>query len=107
MERWTRSKDKLLEREKVLNDEEMLAAEMNVAYGCVKYPDLSHKRNHEYIFSFDKMGNTALYMLYAYTRIRSIARTANVTEEQLVKAKKDGLVLEHEKELKLGKLLLR
>ena len=52
-------------------------------------------------------GNTAAYMLYAYTRIRSIGRTANVTEQQLTDAKKEGLKLEHEKELKLGKLLLR
>ena len=84
-----RSKDKLLEkeREKVLSEDELLAAQTNVAYGCIKYADLSHNRNHEYIFSFDKMlddrGNTAAYMLYAYTRIRSIARTANVTPEQL------------------------
>merc|ERR1711972_182487 len=108
-----RSREKLLEkeREKVLSPEEMLAAETNVAYGCIKYADLSHNRNHEYIFSFDKMledkGNTAVYMLYAYTRIRSIARTAKVTDKQLEDAKKVGLNLEHEKELKLGKLLLR
>merc|ERR1719461_1827035 len=108
-----RTKDKLLEkeREKVLNEEELLAAQTNVAYGCIKYADLSHNRNHEYIFSFDKMlddrGNTAAYMLYAYTRIRSIARTAYVTKEQLEEAKKAGLKLEHEKEIKLGKLLLR
>ena len=108
-----RSKDKLLEkeREKVLSEAELLAAQTNVAYGCIKYADLSHNRNPEYIFSFDKMlddrGNTAAYMLYAYTRIRSIARTANVTEEQLEQAKKEGLKLEHEKEIKLGKLLLR
>eukprot|EP00092_Neocalanus_flemingeri_P029483 GFUD01032013.1.p1 GENE.GFUD01032013.1~~GFUD01032013.1.p1 ORF type:complete len:664 (-),score=183.96 GFUD01032013.1:178-2169(-) len=108
-----RSRDKLVEKErdKVLTEAELLAAETNVAYGCVKYADLSHNRNHEYIFSFDKMlddkGNTAVYMLYAYTRIRSIARTAKVTEQQLVEARKGGLKLEHEKELKLGKLLLR
>merc|ERR1719189_165278 len=108
-----RSRDKLVdkERDKVLTEEELLAAQTNVAYGCIKYADLSHNRNHEYIFSFDKMledrGNTAAYMLYAYTRIRSIGRTANVTEHQLTDAKKEGLKLEHEKELKLGKLLLR
>ena len=108
-----RSKEKLLEKErdKVLSEQELLAAQTNVAYGCIKYADLSHNRNHEYIFSFDKMledrGNTAAYMLYAYTRIRSIARTANVAEEQLAKAREDGLKLDHEKELKLGKLLLR
>merc|ERR1719428_2205265 len=105
--------EKLLEkeREKVLSEEELRAAQTNIAYGCIKYADLSHNRNHEYIFSFDKMlddrGNTAAYMLYAYTRIRSIARTAQVTEEQLKEARKDGLKLDHEKEVKLGKLLLR
>jgi len=108
-----RSKEKLLEKErdKVLTEEELLAAQTNIAYGCIKYADLSHNRNHEYIFSFDKMlddrGNTAAYMLYAYTRIRSIARTANITKEQMEKAKQLGFKLEHEKELKLGKLLLR
>ena len=44
-------------------------------------------------------GNTAAYMLYAYTRIRSVVRTAMVREEQLSKAKKEGLKLEHEKEV--------
>lgn len=108
-----RSLDKLQEKErdKVLSQQELDAAQTSVAYGCVKYADLSHNRNHEYIFSFDKMledkGNTAVYMLYAYTRIRSIARTAQVTEEQLEAAKTDGLQLNHEKEIKLGKLLLR
>merc|ERR1711872_972070 len=104
-----RSLDKLMEKErdKVLTKEELDAAQSSVAYGCIKYSDLSHNRNHEYVFSFDKMledkGNTAVYMLYAYTRIRSIARTAQVTEDQLTEAKKTGLQLAHEKELKLGK----
>jgi len=108
-----RSRQKLVdkERDKALDQAELLAAETNLAYGCIKYADLSHNRVADYIFSFDKMledkGNTACYMLYAYTRIRSIARTAKVTEEQLVAARKEGLRLEHEKEVKLGKLLLR
>merc|ERR1712241_446054 len=108
-----RSRQKLVdkERDKALNEAELLAAETNLAYGCIKYADLSHNRVADYIFSFDKMledkGNTACYMLYAYTRIRSIARTAQVTEEQLKEARKDGLKLDHEKEVKLGKLLLR
>jgi len=108
-----RSRQKLVdkERDKALNEAELLAAETNLAYGCIKYADLSHNRVADYIFSFDKMledkGNTACYMLYAYTRIRSIARTAQVTEEQLKEAQKEGLKLDHEKEVKLGKLLLR
>lgn len=52
-----RSLDKLLEKErdKVLTPEELKQAQESVAYGCIKYADLSHNRNNEYIFSFDKV----------------------------------------------------
>lgn len=109
-----RSMDKLKEKErdKVLSAEELRAAQMSVAYGCIKYADLSHNRLNDYIFSFDKMlddrGNTAAYLLYAFTRIRSIARLANVDEETLQKAARETkIVLEHEKEWKLGRCILR
>lgn len=87
-------------------------AQESVAYGCIKYADLSHNRNHEYVFSFDKMledkGNTAVYLLYALTRIRSIARTANITPEELRKRAHDTPIsLQHEKEWKLAKVLLK
>ena len=53
---------------------------MKVAYGCIKYADLSHNRVHDYVFLLTKMlddrGNTAAYLLYAYTRIRSIFRNS-------------------------------
>lgn len=83
-----------------------------LAYGCIKYADLSHNRNHEYVFSFDKMledkGNTAVYMLYAYTRIKSIGRTIGLDVEELKKkAESESVSLEHDKEIKLAKLLLR
>lgn len=71
-----RALDKLLEkkRDQELTPQELAAAQKAIAYGCIKYADLSHNRTHEYIFSFDKMledkGNTAVYMLYAFTRIR-------------------------------------
>ena len=52
-------------------------------------------------------GNTAVYLLYAYTRIRSIVRTANVTAEQLAAAVAKGIAIEHERERKLAKTLLR
>lgn len=109
-----RALDKLKEKErdKVLNEEESRAAQESIAYGCIKYADLSHNRNHEYVFSFDKMledkGNTAVYLLYALTRIRSIARTANVSREELRAAVETTTVaLTHEKEWKLGKILLK
>jgi len=75
----TRALNKLKEKErdKSLTEAELKAAQKAVAYGCIKYSDLSHNRINEYIFSFDKMledkGNTAVYMLYAYTRIRFVA----------------------------------
>ena len=53
-------------------------------------------------------GNTAVYLLYALTRIRSIARTANITREQIQDAiKTTSISLEHEKEWKLAKVLLK
>ncbi|CAH0560316.1 unnamed protein product [Brassicogethes aeneus] len=109
-----RSLDKLREKErdKVLTAEELRKAQTSVAYGCIKYADLSHNRNHEYVFSFDKMledkGNTAVYLLYAFTRIQSIARNANFSKEQVNElAKSHTISLTHEKEWKLGKVLLR
>ncbi|XP_072803357.1 arginine--tRNA ligase, cytoplasmic isoform X2 [Vicugna pacos] len=96
----------------VLTTEELKAAQTSVAYGCIKYADLSHNRLNDYIFSFDKMlddrGNTAAYLLYAFTRIRSIARLANIDEEMLRKAARETkIILDHEKEWKLGRCILR
>ena len=109
-----RSLDKLKEKErdKVLTPEELKLAQESVAYGCIKYADLSHDRNKEYVFSFDKMlddkGNTAVYLLYALTRIRSIARTANLSREELkIAAKTTPISVDNEKEWKLAKVLLR
>lgn len=109
-----RSLDKLVEkgRDKVLTPEELKLAQEAVAYGCIKYADLSHNRINDYVFSFDKMlddkGNTAVYLLYALTRIRSIARTAQISVDQLLaEAQKTGFKLSHEAEWKLAKVLLR
>ncbi|XP_063927606.1 arginine--tRNA ligase, cytoplasmic [Zophobas morio] len=109
-----RALDKLKEknRDEVLSPEELQRAQESVAYGCIKYSDLSHNRNHEYVFSFDKMledkGNTAVYLLYAYTRIKSIARTANFDEAKIEElANNHSISLDHEKEWKLTKVLLR
>lgn len=109
-----RALDTLVEkgRDKVLSVEELAAAQRAVAYGCIKYADLSHNRNNEYVFSFDKMledkGNTAVYLLYAYTRIKSIARTANLSQKDINKmATMTYPSVEHEKEWKLVRILLR
>lgn len=109
-----RSMDKLKdkERDKVLTPDELVKAQKAVAFGCIKYADLSHNRINDYVFSFDKMlddrGNTAAYLLYAFTRIRSIARLANIDEAALRKAAESTeVLLDHEKEWKLGKAILR
>lgn len=53
----SRSMDKLKEKErdKVLTPDEMKIAQESVAYGCIKYVDLSHNRQNEYVFSFDRV----------------------------------------------------
>lgn len=60
--------------------EEKQALANVLAIGAIKYSDLSKNRSSDYIFSFDKMlafeGNTAPYLLYAYTRIQSILKKA-------------------------------
>ncbi|MFT7261442.1 MAG: arginyl-tRNA synthetase [Glaciecola sp.] len=47
-----------------------------VGISAVKYADLSKDRARDYIFNFDQMlsfeGNTAPYLMYAYTRVASI-----------------------------------
>ncbi|KAM7350300.1 arginine--tRNA ligase-like protein [Cochliomyia hominivorax] len=109
-----RSLDKLVEKErdKVLTPKELKAAQESVAYGCIKYADLSHNRTNEYVFSFDKMledrGNTAVYLLYAYTRICSISRNSGEDFSDLAKVLETcKLELDHEKEWKLAKTLLK
>uniref|UniRef100_A0A915EGX1 arginine--tRNA ligase n=1 Tax=Ditylenchus dipsaci TaxID=166011 RepID=A0A915EGX1_9BILA len=85
----SRATAKLVEkgRKEELTTEQFEAARESIAYGCVKYADLCHARTSDYAFSFDKMledrGNTAVYLLYAYARIRSIARSAQISRERI------------------------
>ncbi|MCP4377763.1 MAG: arginine--tRNA ligase [bacterium] len=59
-----------------------------VGIGAVKYADLAQNRSSDYVFSWDKMlsmdGNTAPYMQYAYARVKSIFRKAEMDESQAV-----------------------
>ncbi|WP_394129320.1 arginine--tRNA ligase [Shewanella maritima] len=72
-----------------------------VGISAVKYADLSKNRASDYIFSFEQMlsfeGNTAPYLLYAYTRVAGIFKRAQ--DVDLSNAK---IVLEHTKEKDLG-----
>jgi arginyl-tRNA synthetase len=63
-----------------LTDTEKAEISTKIGLGAVKYADLLPNRQSDYVFSWDKMlslqGNTAPYLLYAYTRIQSIFRKA-------------------------------
>lgn len=75
--------DKLVrEKNTNLNDQEITEIARKVGIGAVKYADLSKTRTNDYIFDWDAMlsfeGNTAPYLQYAYTRIFSIFRKADI-----------------------------
>ena len=67
------------------DDEEIEIVARKIGIGAIKYADLSITRTNDYIFNWDAMmsfeGNTAPYLQYAYTRICSIFRKANIEEE--------------------------
>jgi arginyl-tRNA synthetase len=67
-----------------LPEVEQRAVARVVGIGAVKYADLSKNRTSDYVFDWDQMlsfdGNTAPYLQYAYTRIRSIFRRGDIDE---------------------------
>ena len=91
-----------------LSDDEKTAVIEAVGIGSVKYADLSKNRTTDYVFDWDNMlsfeGNTAPYMQYAYTRIRSIFNKADINPTALAEAK---IQLSDEKERALAIKLLQ
>jgi len=79
-----------------------------VGIGAIKYAELSKNRTTDYIFDWDTMlsfeGNTAPYLQYAYTRIRSIFRRADIESASL---KNNQISLNQPLELELGVKLLQ
>lgn len=63
--------------------EEQRQVSETVGIGGLKYADLSHDRESDYKFSYEKMlelkGDTATYLQYSYARCRSIFRKAETT----------------------------
>lgn len=61
-----------------LGEDELRHIAHAVGIGAVKYADLSKHRTSDYSFNFEQMlsfeGNTAPYLLYAYTRVASVFR---------------------------------
>lgn len=70
-----------------LSEDELQKVVTAVGIGAVKYADLSKSRTTDYIFDWDNMlafeGNTAPYMQYAYTRVASIFKRAEVDQTNL------------------------
>jgi arginyl-tRNA synthetase len=62
----------------VLEENELRQIARAVGIGAVKYADLSKHRTSDYSFNFELMlsfeGNTAPYLLYAYTRVAGVFR---------------------------------
>ncbi|GGU61635.1 arginine--tRNA ligase [Pseudomonas laurentiana] len=66
------------EKNPQLAEDELRAIAQVVGIDAVKYADLSKHRTSDYSFNFDLMlnfeGNTAPYLLYAYTRVAGVFR---------------------------------
>ncbi|EHM2238435.1 arginine--tRNA ligase [Salmonella enterica] len=79
-----------------------------VGIGAVKYADLSKNRTTDYIFDWDNMlafeGNTAPYMQYAYTRVLSVFRKADIDEQALARA---PVIISEDREAQLAARLLQ
>ncbi len=79
-----------------------------VGIGAVKYADLSKNRTTDYVFDWDNMlafeGNTAPYMQYAYTRVLSVFRKANIDESALAAAQ---VIIAEDREAQLAARLLQ
>ncbi|CAM5188732.1 arginine--tRNA ligase [Alishewanella longhuensis] len=89
-----------------LSDTEIAEIARKVGIGAVKFADLSKNRTSDYIFSWDAMlsfeGATAPYLQYAYTRVRSILRKAEVADDFSA-----AIVISAEQEKQLAVKLLR
>ncbi|EBN4944920.1 arginine--tRNA ligase [Salmonella enterica] len=79
-----------------------------VGIGAVKYADLSKNRTTDYIFDWDNMlafeGNTAPYMQYAYTRVLSVFRKADIDEQALAST---PVIISEDREAQLAARLLQ
>jgi arginyl-tRNA synthetase len=75
------------DKNSALSEEQIKDVANKVGIGAVKYADLSITRTNDYIFDWESMlsfeGNTAPYLQYAYTRISSIFRKAEINPKTL------------------------
>ncbi len=90
-----------------LTDEQQKRVAEVVGISSVKYADLSKNRTSDYIFDWNHMltfeGNTAPYLLYAYTRVNSIFDRLGDTAFD----RDADIILNDERELALANQLVR
>ncbi|NBM56502.1 arginine--tRNA ligase [Proteus vulgaris] len=98
-----RARTLIAEKNPDMDKDELNNVARVVGIGAVKYADLSKNRTTDYIFDWDLMlsfeGNTAPYMQYAYTRVASIFKRAEIDENTLTQP--ITLAQSHEKQLAL------
>lgn len=70
-----------------LSDAARATVAETVGLGAIKYADLRHNRESDYVYDEDKMlattGDTATYMQYAYARVAGIFRKGAINRETL------------------------
>ena len=102
-----RARELILSKNPNLPDEELEQLVNAVGIGAIKYADLSKSRTTDYIFDWDNMlafeGNTAPYMQYAYTRVASIFKRADIDVDSLTQP----MVLTEDRETALATRLLQ
>ncbi|MGH8493678.1 MAG: arginine--tRNA ligase [Moraxellaceae bacterium] len=102
-----RALDLVREKNPQQDDAFLQAIASTVGIASVKYADLSKNRTSDYIFNFDQMlsfeGNTAPYLLYAYTRVAAIFRKAEIDPDTL----SGELLIQAKQEQELGNKLLQ
>lgn len=93
------------QRESSLSADAKKQVAATVGIGAVKYADLSKNRTTDYIFDWDTMlsfeGNTAPYLQYAYTRVKSIFRNAKQDMDTYQATVSVASVQEHDLVVKL------
>ncbi len=82
-----RAEKVVAEKNADLSAEERTDIARKVGIGAVKYADLSKTRTNDYIFNWETMlsfeGNTSPYLQYAFTRIQSVFRKAEINISEL------------------------
>lgn len=93
-----------------LSEDERAKVAEAVGLGGIKYADLKHNRESDYIFSWDKMlattGDSSTYIQYAHARICGIFRKAGLSQDE-IRARHSHIAIVQPEERALALQLLR